>query len=207
MRHAGPAPEDHITILLHPWASKYLLSYSLNLVKDFEVSSFLPCLFYSHAKCGVLSFLLYSSFLEGTRSLTLHRVFLCRLPQAAALLFPEATTLLWFLHVVAVDAVLHTKRLKGTWGLCFLAPFVVCRPLLFPAKTRRSSYPSSFPVPYLLYIILMLTEDLAPGLSSALSHSAIQVTFPFCECGDLGLSIPPSLEQWLAHRKCLILIE
>lgn len=83
MRHAGPAPEGYITIPLHPWASECLLSYSLNVAKNFEVSSFLPCLFYSHALCTVLSFVLYSSFLEGTRSWTSQNISLSPAPNSS----------------------------------------------------------------------------------------------------------------------------
>lgn len=47
-------------------------------------------------------------------------------------------------------------------------------------------YHSFFPIHYFLYIIFMFIEDLAPDLSSASSHSAIHVTFYFCEWRDFG---------------------
>lgn len=149
----------------------------LNLVKNLEVSQFLPCCL-TPMPSAVSSTPCPTALFWGTGSLTPHECFVLACPRCR-LALPRGHR---FSQLVAAGAVLHAEQLKGTRGLCSLAPFAVGGLLLFQAKTRWACGSV-----VLRASASCLRGVLAPRFSSTWSRSSIQVTFHLCECGDLGL--------------------
>ena len=136
----------------------------------------MPC--YSRAKCRVLRPVPHGSLL-GDRIFNSSRVFCSCLPslQMGSPQRPPVLAVGGCWRRPPRRAAQRGARSVFTRSLC------CWRIVTLPGKN-----PVSWRVRRLAGITLVFTGGvLAPGFSSAWSRSSIQVTFHFCECGDLGL--------------------